>query len=326
MSILSRIQALIPEELERLHAHIHSALASGNPFMDQITEQYLTSKGKLIRPILVMLTARLFGPVDHTVLCAASAVEMLHNASLIHDDVIDQSAVRRGHPTVNSVWDNHVAVLTGDFFVSAALQQAIETGDLRVAATLSRLGKLLSLGEITQIDNARKHLLSQDAYFDIISRKTASLFVACVEMGAYARGLADGDERLTRLREFARLLGLCFQIRDDIFDYYDSPEVGKPTANDLREGKVTLPLLHALTRDDHPDRDAMLALVSRDRLTDDEITTLYTYAREAGGIDHAYDTMQGLHDLAIKELDALPEDMDTAPFRELMAFTVMRRS
>ena len=168
-----------------------SSLESPNKLMNQVIEGYLKSKGKLIRPILVILTAKLFGQVNERVIASAASVEMLHNASLIHDDVVDESAERRSLPTINNVWGNHIAVLVGDFFVSNALQQGISTGDIRVVQVLANLGKLLSLGEVDQIYNARFHTLDEKAYFEIISRKTASLFVSCIKMGAYSTDTPD---------------------------------------------------------------------------------------------------------------------------------------
>ena len=218
MDILEKIRQEIAPDIDRLNALIADQLATSNPLMDNVIANYLKSKGKLIRPIIVMLSARLFGPVTDKVLRAAASVELLHNASLIHDDVVDGSTIRRGRPTVNAMWDNHIAVLVGDFFVSTSMQQAIVTGDTRIIESLCHLGKLLSLGELDQIYSARYHNLDEDAYFKIIEYKTASLFVACSQMGCYAQGI--DDERKERLSEFARLLGLCFQIRDDIFDYF----------------------------------------------------------------------------------------------------------
>lgn len=242
MTTLESIKEVIAPDLARINNLIRSSLASDNRLMDTVIDSYLTTKGKQIRPIIVMLCARMFGPVTDRVLDAAAAVELLHNASLIHDDVVDESKLRRNKPTVNAVWDNHIAVLVGDFFVSNALQRAIATGDIRIIEAIGRLGKLLSLGEIDQIYNARRHTLTEDAYFKIIDCKTASLFVACARVGCCA--VDADDDSAEKLAEIARLLGLCFQIRDDIFDYYEADKVGKPTGNDLREGKITLPLLH----------------------------------------------------------------------------------
>ncbi len=244
MSPLESIKASLDPELTRLNELIHEQLSTDNPLMTDIIEGYLRSKGKQIRPLVVMLSARLFGQIDDKVLSAAAAVELLHNASLIHDDVVDESKLRRGIPTINALWDNHIAVLIGDYFVSAALHRAIATADMDIVSTVGRLGTLLSLGEIDQIYNTREHELSEEAYYRIINFKTASLFVACARVGCYATGAPA--RQADTLAEVAELLGLCFQIRDDVFDYFPADKVGKPTGNDLREGKVTLPLLHAL--------------------------------------------------------------------------------
>lgn len=301
---IASVRQSIAPELELLNKRIASALASSNGLMNRVVESYLATKGKQIRPILVILTARLFGQVSDKVIAAAAAVEMLHNATLIHDDVVDESKLRRSQPTVNSVWDNQIAVLVGDFFVSSALQQAISTGDIRIIDALAHLGKVLSLGEVDQIYNARYHCLDEEAYFKIISHKTASLFVSCIRMGAYA--VDASDEPRTRMERFAELLGLCFQIRDDIFDYFESKEVGKPTGNDLREGKITLPLLYALNMANNPDRDSMLELSKKEELSDDEIQTLIQYAKDAGGIDYAYSTMDRLREEASAILRTFP--------------------
>lgn len=327
------IKDSIAPELAQLHETIHLTLhSSSNPLLNTVVESYLKSKGKLIRPILVILTARLFGQISEKVIAAAAAVEMLHNASLIHDDVVDDSKIRRGRPTINAVWDNHIAVLVGDFFEAGALSRALSTGDIRIVASLTGLGRILSLGELDQIYNARGHNLSEEAYFSIISQKTASLFVSCVEIGAYATGIACDDPRLNAMRRYAELLGQCFQIRDDIFDYFpaDSGTIGKPTANDLREGKVTLPLLYALTREDTPDpveRDAMRALLLADSGPGEEdIERLYMYARRLGGIDYAYATMDRLHEEASQILsDTFGTEEAIAPFRSLFRFIIERR-
>ena len=297
MTALADIRHSLQSELNRLDELISSSLDSSNTLMNQVIGAYHSHKGKQLRPILVMLTARLFGGVNENVLTAAASVEILHNASLIHDDVVDDSSQRHGHKTINALWDNHVAVLVGDFFVSNALSLAVRTADLRVINTIADLGKLLSLGEMDQIYNARSHELNEEAYFKVISHKTASLFVSCVAMGGYCTG-ADA-ESIGAMRRFAELFGLCFQIKDDIFDYFDSKAIGKPTGNDLREGKVTLPLLYALNSTSGPESEAMMALLrSGDPLTEEQIERLIIFARENGGIDYAYATMQRLREEA----------------------------
>lgn len=324
MTPIESIRQSIASEIELLNAKIKEALESSNGLMNRVVDGYLTVKGKQIRPILVILTAKLFGSVNERTIAAAAAVEMLHNATLIHDDVVDESKMRRSRPTVNSVWDNQIAVLVGDFFVSNALQQAVATGDLRIVDALGHLGKVLSLGEVDQIYNARYHCLDETAYFNIISYKTASLFVSCIKMGAYSVG-ADG-EQLKSMERFAELLGLCFQIRDDIFDYFaDESEVGKPTGNDLREGKITLPLLYALNRTELPDHDEMLYLSKKEFLEENEISTLIEYAKAYGGIEYAYATMERLRDEAYAILDTFPQSPTVDAFRSIFTYIIARR-
>ncbi|MBD5260053.1 MAG: polyprenyl synthetase family protein [Bacteroides sp.] len=322
MSTLEEIQHSIKPELEMLHRRISSSLSSPNQLMNQVIEGYLKSKGKMIRPILVILTAKLFGRVDNRVIASAAAVEMLHNASLIHDDVVDDSQMRRSMPTVNNIWGNHIAVLTGDFFVSSALQQAISTADIRIVEVLAGLGKLLSLGEIDQIYNARFHTLNEKAYFEIISRKTASLFVSCVKMGGYATGAPD--DKIDPMCRFAELLGLCFQIKDDIFDYFNDPRIGKPTGNDLREGKITLPLLYALSLTDNPAHEEMVSLSRSEQLTTAEIETLIEFAKESGGIEYAYSTMERLRAEAMEILDSYPRSEVTDAFASIFNYVISR--
>lgn len=324
MTPFQTIRQTLAPDLVRLNDRIAEVLDSPNALMNSVVQHYLTTKGKQIRPILVLLSARTLGAVNGHVISGAVAVELLHNASLIHDDVVDDTLVRRGNPTINGVWDNHLAVLVGDFFLSTALRQGVSTGDIRILRSLSDLGRLLSIGELDEMYTARTNDLSEDAYFQIIFRKTASLFMSCVEIGAYAVGIDAGDPRLEALREYARLLGLCFQIRDDIFDYFSDEKIGKPTGNDLREGKITLPLLHVLRDPSLPDHDAMTALARKEHLTTDEINTLITYAVDHGGIDYAYSVMADMRRRAISLLEPLPDTPEKRAFISLISYIIDR--
>lgn len=322
MSSIQEIQKLIAPELQALNNLIASTLDSPNELMNRIVDNYLRTKGKQIRPILVILSAKLFGEVNDNVIRAAAAVELLHNASLIHDDVVDETKMRRNTPTINGIWDNHIAVLVGDFFVSSSLQLAMQTGDIRIINAIAKLGKLLSIGELDQIYCARFHNLTEPAYMQTIERKTASLFMACVEMGGFAVGASDSD--IADIREFARLLGLCFQIKDDIFDYFEDKNIGKPTGNDLREGKITLPLLHALENGDNDNHDDMLRLSQKEELTAGEINTLIDYAKHCGGIDYAYDKMQSLRNEALPILANFPNKEITTHLADILDYTINR--
>lgn len=327
-STLEPIAAAIAPELRELNNRILTSLSSSNDMMNGIVREYLRRKGKQIRPIVVILSARLFAErSSRKVISAAASVEMLHNASLIHDDVVDESQLRRNEPTINGIWDNHIAVLVGDFFTSTSLQLASDTDDLRIISTLATLGRRLAMGELDQIYNARYRRLSEDAYFQTIDHKTASLFVACADMGAYAAGAADNDPRLEALRLYARNLGLCFQITDDIFDYYPrESEIGKPTGNDLREGKVTLPLLSVLLRPEAPERDKMLALIAKDSLTGEEISCLTGYAIANGGIEYAQAKMQTLAAEAEAALNAAFAPSETLDALHSLLTHVLHRS
>lgn len=323
MTIFNDIQRSIAPELTLLNESISSSLKTSNSLMNGIVENYLKTKGKQIRPILVILSAKMLGEINPKTILGAAAIEMLHNASLIHDDVVDDADMRRGISTINSVWDNRIAVLIGDYFVASALNHAVKTSDIRIVDTISTIGQTLSLGEINQIEKARGHNLKESAYIEIISQKTASLFEACVRIGAYS--VNAPEEELASLVEFAHLFGLCFQIRDDIFDYFEADEVGKPTGNDLREGKVTLPLLYALSLTSHPQQAEMLELIARDELDCGSITKLIQYAKDAGGIDYAYAYMNTLREKAVKIMEQLPDSPEKETFMKMFDFIIMRK-
>ena len=323
MVTINDIQNNISAELSALNAIIEDTLRSSSPLMQQVVQNFLRAKGKQIRPILVILSGKYFGEASKPVLYAGAAIELLHNASLIHDDVIDESRERRGLPTINRVWDNHIAVLVGDFFVSGALHCAEFTKDFRVITAMSSLGRALSLGEIEQIDNARSRSVDEETYLNIIRKKTASLFCSCVQVGGFAAGAPE--EQLRDLMAYAELLGICFQIKDDIFDYFDNKEVGKPTGNDLREGKMTLPLIYALSKTDAPRHSEMVELSRKDILEPNDIATLIEYAKEQGGIDYAYSRMEQLKQQADEIISRLPHSESLDDFRMIFSYIISRR-
>ncbi len=322
MKTLNDIKLLIGDELVQLNNIIEKALTSDNQLMNSIVFNFLKVKGKQLRPMLALISGKLMGGINHQVITAGAAIEILHNASLIHDDVIDDSKERRGNPTINGVWTNHIAVLVGDFFVSKALVCAVETGNKDILQVLATLGANLSLGEISQIDVARNHTITEDAYFEIINKKTASLFASCVEVGGIAAGA--NKERLKAIIEFARLLGLCFQIKDDTFDYFNDPVVGKPTGNDLREGKVTLPLIYALSQSDRPERDYMLGIINQPSYNESDIECLVEWAKDCGGIDYAYNKMHELYHTAASLLDEYGDNDCTQALKAIFQYIIER--
>lgn len=323
MTTLKTINRIHATELEQLNERIRRVLQTDNSLMSNIVLSLLRTRGKQLRPLLLMMCAGLFGKIDDKVLSAAASVELLHNASLIHDDVVDNSITRRSQPTVNAVWDNHIAVLAGDYFTSSAMQEAISTGDIRIVESLCKLGRQLSLGEIDQIYNAREHTLDINGYFRIIDYKTASLFVSSAEMGCFAAGAPDEARKI--LAQYALLFGRCFQIRDDVFDYYPAEQIGKPTGNDLREGKVTLPLLHALEDKSTPGHAHVCALLAKDSLSDEEISFIQAFARDNGGIDYAFEVMLELRENAVAGLATLPQSPIRDELAELFDFIIERQ-
>lgn len=283
---------MLSAELAEMNAIIRSSLSTTNALMNKVVETYLLTKGKQIRPIMVLLSARMFGEINPDVLHAGASLEMLHNASLIHDDVVDETALRRSLPTINALWGNHIAVLVGDFFVSNALAAAIKTGHLSIISSLSSLGVELSVGEVDQICNTREHHFDEESYFSMIRKKTASLFMNCVKMGAEA---VNADEKeFAPLVEYAELLGICFQIKDDVLDYSSTEIIGKPSGNDLLEGKVTLPLLYALRTAPEKEAEKMKDLLRRGDLNADEVEQLQNFARDNGGIEYSYGIMRDM--------------------------------
>jgi octaprenyl-diphosphate synthase len=320
---LTDIKKAIGPDLVALNRIIEDTLHSESKLMESIVTKYLRVKGKQLRPILVLLSGRFFGGITDKVLNAGAAIEMLHNASLIHDDVIDRSKERRGIATINSMWDNHVAVLVGDFFVSGALACANRTGEMRILNAMSHLGSDLALGEIDQFENARERNINENEYFDIIRNKTASLFKCCVEVGGYA---ANADAAaLSDLTHYAELLGICFQIKDDTFDYYNDPVIGKPTGNDLREGKITLPLIHALAKTELKEHDEMVALAHKEQLTTDEIERLVAFAKDNGGIEYAYSTMERLRDDGNAIIDKYEPNDTIDSFKLIFQYIIDRK-
>lgn len=250
--------------------------------------------GKRMRPILALLIAKNFGGINSVTQHSAVGLELLHTASLVHDDVVDESAERRGQASVNASFNNKVAVLVGDYILSTALLHVSLTGNQRIIENLAQLGRTLAAGEILQLSNIQNKELSEDVYYEVIKMKTAALFESCAVLGALSAGASEDD--VQKAAQFGQNLGIMFQIRDDIFDYFDSKEIGKPTGNDMAEGKLTLPVLYVLR--DQP-YDSMLTLarkVKAGTINTDEIAVLVEYTKKMGGIEYAEQRMQDFYD------------------------------
>ena len=268
------------------------------------------SGGKHVRPLLLLLTAEACGGVRTDSVHAAVFLELLHIASLIHDDVVDDTQQRRGQPSMNAVFDNRIAVLVGDFVLSEALIRATRTGSALIVSLIASLSRQMAEGEIKQLENAREQLLTEEDYFMAVEKKTAMLLAVCAEIGAVTAG-ADADVQ-AHCREFGRLLGCSFQLRDDLFDYFDLPTTGKPGGNDIREGKVTLPLLYALASTDEATKAPFLNMIREQDFTPENVAALIRFAKEHGGIAYAEQRMNEYRDRAKAVISKLPN----SPARE----------
>lgn len=307
------------EEFKQLFG---SSLSSSNLLLQRVIEHIRQKNGKMMRPMLVLLAAKLLGGVRPATLHAAVSLELLHTASLVHDDVVDDSTERRGQLSVNALFNNKVAVLAGDFLLATSLIQASLTRNLEIIDLISGLGQDLADGELLQLSNVSNPDFSEKVYFDVIRKKTAALFASCTKAGALSVG---ADEAKTEaLCRFGEYIGLCFQVKDDIFDYYESKEIGKPTGNDMLEGKLTLPVLYALNST-HDERATLLARrVKAGQATADEISELIAFAKGHGGIEYAWQTMDGLRAKALDLLAAFPADEVTEALTAYINYVVER--
>ncbi len=291
MSQIEVIKNFLQEELLLFDDYLREAIKSDNPRLSEKIAHVFKTNGKRLRPTLVLLTAKACGGIIPETYHGAVTVELLHTASLVHDDVIDKSDIRRGRRSVNAVFDNTRAVLIGDYLLSTALAESVKTRNLEIVRIISELGKNLAEGELNQFSLANEVIINEDAYFEVIDKKTASLMRASIAIGAITGGASD--EMVSRLTYMGSILGVCFQIRDDIFDYYQT-DVGKPTGNDIKEGKITLPLIYALRQAPESLRNEMIEIIESQEYTDDNIARLLRFAKEQGGVEYAYKKIDSL--------------------------------
>lgn len=310
MSPLDTIKSPIAKDLEQFNKIFDSTLHSSDPTLGKIFSAIGERKGKLMRPILLLLVARELGEVSQATFLSAVTLEMLHTASLIHDDVVDESDERRGHASINALFGNQVAVLAGDYLLSTSLLKACDTLNLDIVRRISKLGMELSSGEILQLHNASVDGFSEQNYFDVIKLKTAALFAMSAELGAVSVGAPEN--RVTEMRNLGQIIGMCFQIRDDIFDYYDDPKIGKPTGNDMAEGKLTLPVLYALKTCQDEHMIQLAQKVKNGGVTTSEIATLIAFTKRQGGIEYAEQVMRKM----TAEATAIAQTFNNEPIRQ----------
>lgn len=323
MDTVSLITKPIEAELKEFKLRYDNSLSATNLLLNEVLAYLGKKKGKMMRPMLILLAAKLFGKVTDATYHAAVSLELLHTASLVHDDVVDESFERRGQASVNAAFNNKVAVLSGDFLLATALVQVARTRNFDIVDVVSFLGQDLANGELLQLYNVSNLEFSEDIYFDVIRKKTATLFAACTKAGALSAGVSD--EMVEKARIFGEVIGICFQIRDDIFDYYDNKEIGKPTGNDMLEGKLTLPVLYALNST-HDEMAAELARkVKKGDATAEEIIRLVEFTKINGGIEYAEQKMQECRQRALEQLADLPDGEVKAALISYLDYVITRK-
>lgn len=289
MNIKQSITKPITEELELFGKMFDDTLKSSNVTLHNVFSHMLQSKGKMMRPTLLMLLAKGLGCLNDKSYHSAISLELLHTASLIHDDVVDESSERRGLASINKIFGNKIAVLSGDYILSNALLHASLTESPKIVESISNLGKALSEGELLQLYNSQSINFSEDTYIEIISKKTASLFVTCCECAAISANA--GKEITDKCKDFGLNLGIAFQIKDDIFDYFESEKIGKPTGNDMKECKLTLPALYAINNFGNEHIIDIANRIKQGSAADSEIQEMIDFTKEKGGIDYAEKTI-----------------------------------
>jgi len=301
MDYLSLIKQPIEKDLNDFIELFNQSLTYENGLLSEVLSHICQRGGKRMRPMLMLLTAKNYGGVSRVTQYSAVGLELLHTASLVHDDVVDESGERRGQASVNATYNNKVAVLVGDYILSTALLRVALSNNHQIVQHLAELGRTLAAGEILQLSNISNQEISEDTYYQVIDKKTAVLFESCAALGAISVGMPE--EEVEKARQFGHNIGMIFQIRDDIFDYYDSKEIGKPTGNDMTEGKLTLPVIYALNNVDFESMHTLARKVKAGTINPDEIAVLVEFTKQHGGIDYAEQKMADFSKVCMQYID-----------------------
>ena len=325
MEYLSIIKEPISQELDDFISLFNKSLTHEEGLLSHALEHIRNRGGKRMRPILMLLIAKNFGEVTFVAQHAAIGLELLHTASLVHDDVVDESGERRGQASVNATYNNKVAVLVGDYILSTALLNMAYTKSEDIVRDLAELGRTLSNGEILQLTNISNQEISEEVYYQVIKQKTAALFESCAVIGAKAGKASESDIEAAKM--FGQRIGIIFQIRDDIFDYYDSKEIGKPTGNDMLEGKLTLPIIYALKSTGNKEMTVLAMKVKEGTITADEIAQLVAFAKESGGIEYAEKKMLEFHSEALQFIsNCVRNEAIASALKAYLDFVIQRKN
>jgi len=323
MYSVDSIKKSISKELQEFETFFKTEIKSQAYLLDTITKYILKTKGKQMRPMLVFLSAKLHGNISKSTYSAAFLIELMHTATLIHDDVVDDSLTRRGLFSVNALWKNKIAVLVGDFFLSKGLLHAVKEKEFTLLEIVSDAVREMSEGELIQMEKARMLNINEETYFDIIEKKTASLIAAAMLAGT--RSVTDNEEHLTKIKRMGILLGLAFQIKDDIFDYEQVSIIGKPTGNDIKERKITLPLIYVIRNASSEDKKWILNIIKKHNTESAKVKSLIEFVRKNGGIDYSINKMNELRDEALGLLASYPQTEAHDAFEGLINYITERK-
>ncbi len=319
---LKEIQAPISEELVYFDKYFKSAMQTRVALITRITRYMLKRKGKQMRPTLVLLSSGICGGITPVTYRGAALVELLHTASLVHDDVVDDANERRGFFSIKALWNNKIAVLVGDFLLARGLLMALEHDDFQSLKIMSNAVKVMSEGELLQMEKARMLNIDEAVYLEIIRHKTASLFASCCEIGAAAA--CDDADKIERLRQFGETLGIAFQIKDDLFDY-GTDDVGKPRAIDIKERKLTLPLIHVLNKASWQERRKLINIVKNHNADRKKVQYLINYIAQNGGLSYSQQVMEEYLAKAEAILDTFEKNPSCVAMRDLMHYAILRK-
>lgn len=305
MSSIDQIKAPIREDMERFEPYFRNVMRSGNRLLNFVIRYNLKSKGKQMRPMLVFLCSRACGGITDGTMVAASLIELLHTATLIHDDVVDESFYRRGFFSIFALWKAKIAVLTGDYFLSRGLLLSLDTNQTDLLKIVSQAVRDMSEGELEQLEKANRLNIDEESYYNIIRKKTGALISACCEAGAFSSG---ADENIVAtMKKFGMLIGMAFQIKDDLFDYQQTGIIGKPKYNDIQERKMTLPVIYALQCAGFFERKYIYRVFAKKSKSKDDISRIVDFVNRLGGVEYSVKKMNSLKDEALALLDALPD-------------------
>lgn len=323
MNSIDSIKKSISGELKEFDNFFKTEIKSQAYLLDTITKYILKTKGKQMRPMLVFLSAKLHGNISKSTYSAAFLIELMHTATLIHDDVVDDSLTRRGLFSVNALWKNKIAVLIGDFFLAKGLLHAVKEKQFTLLEIVSDAVREMSEGELIQMEKARMLNINEEIYFDIIEKKTASLIAAAMLAGT--RSVTENEEHLVKIKRMGILLGLAFQIKDDIFDYEQVSIIGKPTGNDIKERKITLPLIYVIRNANSEEKKWILNIIKKHNTETAKVKSLIEFVREKGGIDYSVNKMNELRNEALAILASYPQTEARNAFEGLINYITERK-